>query len=78
MKKYSLFLILARKALAAPFKSFLGTYIIASAHELDSTTHDDTPEYGSPEFWWKMGISVALVLLGGVFAGYVFDVNMHG
>ncbi|KAJ3877619.1 hypothetical protein F5051DRAFT_407942 [Lentinula edodes] len=69
MKKYSLFLILARKALAAPFKSFLGTYIIASAHELDSTTHDDTPEYGSPEFWWKMGISVALVLLGGVFAG---------
>ncbi|KAJ4467227.1 hypothetical protein J3R30DRAFT_3216216, partial [Lentinula aciculospora] len=30
---------------------------------------DETPEYGSPEFWWKMGISVLLVLLGGVFAG---------
>ena len=24
---------------------------------------------GSPEFWWKLGISVALVLLGGVFSG---------
>ena len=23
----------------------------------------------SPEFWWKLGISVILVLLGGVFAG---------
>ncbi|KAJ3765702.1 DUF21-domain-containing protein [Lentinula raphanica] len=36
---------------------------------MTTTTHDDTPEYGSPEFWWKMGISVFLVLLGGVFAG---------
>ncbi|KAJ3748206.1 hypothetical protein EV360DRAFT_89828 [Lentinula raphanica] len=36
---------------------------------VQTTTHDDTPEYGSPEFWWKMGISVFLVLLGGVFAG---------
>jgi hypothetical protein len=23
----------------------------------------------SPEFWWKLGVSVILVLLGGVFAG---------
>jgi hypothetical protein len=23
----------------------------------------------SPEFWWKLGVSVVLVLLGGVFAG---------
>ena len=28
-------------------------------------------ELGSPEFWWKMFISTFLVLLGGVFAGYV-------
>lgn len=26
---------------------------------------------GSPEFWWKLIISVVLVLTGGVFAGYV-------
>lgn len=24
---------------------------------------------GSPAFWWKLGVSVVLVLLGGVFAG---------
>jgi len=23
----------------------------------------------SPAFWWKLGISIILVLLGGVFAG---------
>ncbi|KAJ3765705.1 hypothetical protein FB446DRAFT_445992 [Lentinula raphanica] len=40
-----------------------------SSIQTTTTTHDDTPEYGSPEFWWKMGISVFLVLLGGVFAG---------
>lgn len=26
---------------------------------------------GSPEFWWKLVISMILVLGGGVFAGYV-------
>ncbi|KAI9510699.1 DUF21-domain-containing protein [Russula earlei] len=26
-------------------------------------------QFGSPEFWWKMVISVGLVLLGGVFSG---------
>ncbi|KAF5343889.1 hypothetical protein D9757_015056 [Collybiopsis confluens] len=36
---------------------------------MESKSHHDTAEYGSPEFWWKMGISVLLVLLGGVFAG---------
>ncbi|KAJ3997193.1 hypothetical protein F5050DRAFT_1799207 [Lentinula boryana] len=71
MKKYSLILLLARNVFAAPFKSFFGTYILAStnANGPDAATRDDTPEYGSPEFWWKMGISVLFVLLGGVFAG---------
>ncbi|KAJ3985309.1 hypothetical protein F5890DRAFT_1510913 [Lentinula detonsa] len=71
MKKYSLILLLARNVFAAPFKSFFGTYILASTNTngLDAATRDDTPEYGSPEFWWKMGISVLFVLLGGVFAG---------
>ena len=26
-------------------------------------------EPGSPAFWWKLGVSVILVLLGGVFSG---------
>lgn len=30
---------------------------------------NDGEDFGSPEFWWKMGLSGALVLLGGVFAG---------
>ena len=37
------------------------------------TTADDdgfpVEDPGSPAFWWKLGISVALVLLGGVFSG---------
>lgn len=28
---------------------------------------------GSPAFWWKLGISLILVLLGGVFAGIRFN-----
>lgn len=32
---------------------------------------DDTPEEepGSTKFWWKLGVSVLLILGGGVFAG---------
>lgn len=30
---------------------------------------EDPPD--SPQFWWKFGLSVGLVLLGGVFAGLV-------
>ncbi|GAA5844576.1 hypothetical protein JCM5353_001322 [Sporobolomyces roseus] len=35
------------------------------------TGHDDAPEVppGSSIFWWKLGLSGVLVLLGGVFAG---------
>lgn len=32
-------------------------------------------ELGSPEFWWKILISAFLVLLGGVFAGYVLTLS---
>jgi metal transporter CNNM len=33
--------------------------------------HDDFPEEdpASGAFWWKLGVSLILVLLGGVFAG---------
>jgi hypothetical protein len=33
---------------------------------------------GSPEFWWKIGLSALLVVAGGVFAGYVTHLlNCH-
>jgi metal transporter CNNM len=37
----------------------------------DKPKHQHGEEFGSPEFWGKLGISVFLVLLGGVFSGYV-------
>lgn len=41
-------------------------------HHNSTTSHpiidpEDPPD--SPVFWWKLGLSVCLVLLGGVFAG---------
>lgn len=27
------------------------------------------PEWGTPDFYWRIGISICFVLLGGVFAG---------
>ena len=33
-----------------------------------SQTHEH-PTIGSPVFWWKLGISLCLILSGGVFAG---------
>ena len=38
--------------------------------------HSEGPsdEPGSPEFWWKIGLSALLVIAGGVFAGYVVHV----
>ena len=43
-----------------------------SAVEVDpSGIGDDGEEFGSPAFWYKLILSVALVLAGGVFAGYV-------
>ncbi|ORY80028.1 hypothetical protein BCR37DRAFT_388387 [Protomyces lactucae-debilis] len=36
-----------------------------------SLAHPDVPDEqpGSPQFWWKLGVSVVLILGGGVFAG---------
>lgn len=31
--------------------------------------HKEYPEWGSPDFYFHIGISICLVLLGGVFAG---------
>lgn len=39
-------------------------------HSLFSFLEDEPEEEpGSPTFWWKLGLSVMLILGGGVFAG---------
>jgi hypothetical protein len=37
--------------------------------EANETKHKGSPQGGTPDFYFHIGISVALVLLGGVFAG---------
>jgi hypothetical protein len=63
-------LLLARYAFASPMFTNLAAQIgIQTADNLKKThTH---PELWSPEFWEKIAVSAGLVLLGGVFAGYV-------
>lgn len=64
---YPIFLFLAQAALASPFSGTLGE----PAFEL--YTAKEHPEPGSTQFWWKLIISMVLVLAGGVFAGCVCD-----
>lgn len=52
---------LASRSLAAPYGAF------ESAEGTKPEAPEDPP--GSPNFVWKLGLSVGLVLLGGVFAG---------
>lgn len=59
-----LLLSYVRTVLGVPFvKDAIRTVIFAT------TVGDDTPEYGSAEFWYHIVISIFLVLAGGVFAG---------
>jgi metal transporter CNNM len=58
-------LLMSRLALASP---------IFRVTDRDGPTFDSTyklPIPGSKEFWYKIIISMALVLAGGVFSGYV-------
>jgi metal transporter CNNM len=55
-------MFLARMALASPFALVKTRNVPADIPE--------APE-GSPEFWFKLMISMCLVLAGGVFAGCV-------
>lgn len=55
-----LILLLLRYARASPF---MFTSVATREHAPKGEP------VGSPEFWWKMAISAALVLGGGVFAG---------
>ncbi|KAJ7776344.1 hypothetical protein B0H16DRAFT_1506412 [Mycena metata] len=61
--RYPTILLLIRCALASPLLSGvkIGIHVAKKTH-----TH---PERWSPEFWEKIGISMVLVLMGGVFAG---------
>ena len=59
--KYPLLLVLFRTVFASPFRTRYS----------GGTSHSHPAEPGSPEFWEKLIISAALVLAGGVFAGYV-------
>ncbi|KAJ7466422.1 hypothetical protein FB451DRAFT_1340594 [Mycena latifolia] len=63
--RYTTLLLLVRYALASPLFTEFKMHIHAAKFE---ETHSH-PELWSPEFWGKIGISMMLVILGGVFAG---------
>lgn len=49
---------------------FLLIFLVTPSSTLaPSNAQHDYAEIGSPVFWWKMFISVCLILLGGIFAG---------
>ena len=59
-----LLLSYVRTVLGVPFvKDAIRAVVFATARD------DDTPEFGSAEFWYHIVISIFLVLAGGVFAG---------
>ena len=59
-----------------PIISAFSSLVHASPAALDPS--DEPGEQpGSPEFWYKLVISIGLVLAGGVFAGYVLVVCVH-
>ena len=60
-----LLLSYVRTVLGVPFVKDAIRAVISSTTRMD----DDTPEPGSPEFWFHLVISMFLVLAGGVFAG---------
>ncbi|KAJ6570875.1 hypothetical protein DFH09DRAFT_1153268 [Mycena vulgaris] len=64
--RYPAFLLLVRCALASPLFSGLKQQL--SIQMVAKKVHEH-PERWSPEFWEKIGMSMVLVLLGGVFAG---------
>ncbi|KIJ45048.1 hypothetical protein M422DRAFT_167443 [Sphaerobolus stellatus SS14] len=49
------------------FLPFLLSFFELPAADVPPPEHHD--EIGSPAFWWKLGISIVLILSGGVFAG---------
>ncbi|ORX38545.1 hypothetical protein BD324DRAFT_621300 [Kockovaella imperatae] len=54
-------------AKSAGWLSSSAMVMMMAADEDKPIEPEDPPD--SPAFWWKLGLSVALVLLGGVFAG---------
>jgi len=47
------------------------SFTLSQTANLDVAKHHEGEELWSPEFWWKIGLSICLVLLGGVFSGSV-------
>jgi hypothetical protein len=45
--------------------------VVASSFSYAAQPQTTEEQTGSPEFWWKLAISMCLVMAGGVFAGYV-------
>ncbi|KAF7304745.1 hypothetical protein MKEN_01188600 [Mycena kentingensis (nom. inval.)] len=66
--------MLALTRLATALATPLVTPLLQAAKEKKTHTH---PELWSPEFWEKMTMSAVLVLLGGVFAGFVSSETMQ-
>jgi len=61
-------ILLVRATIASPYlRPFSAT-----------TTGNGGTDRGSPEFWYHLTISMALVLAGGVFAGYVVKFGEMG
>ena len=58
MRYPTVLLLIVKATIASPF---FGT-IVTPRH---------VPDRWSPEFWYRILVSVVLVLAGGVFAGYV-------
>ena len=50
-------------ALSYPFSQ------TSDPHAVVPSAMNDGEDFGSPEFWAKIGFSVMLVLLGGAFSG---------
>ena len=47
------------------------SFSLSQTANIDATKHHEGEELWSPEFWSKIGFSICLVLLGGVFSGSV-------
>lgn len=66
MRSPAILLMFVRCGLAAPLRGL--SVQLQTVEKLQTHTH---PELWSEEFWIKIGLSMLLVLAGGLFAGCV-------
>jgi metal transporter CNNM len=67
----ALSILLVRVTIASP-------YLRPFSSTVTTATGNGGTDRGSPEFWYHLTISMALVLAGGVFAGYVVKFGEMG